>query len=140
MPAPLPPSLVYDPELVRALSRADSALSELSGAGRTEHASAQAKSLLDLREEYRQRFGGKVRLLALVDALFENPYLTALRAAQVLGVTQPTARREIAALEATGDSAERTGRAWGRVWTATRIAALLRGSAGGATDSPTDLP
>lgn len=90
-----------------------------------ERATFQAKALLDLREECRKRFNGKVRLLALIDALFENPYLTTLRAAQVLGVTQPTARREIENLEATGDLAERTGRAWGRIWAANRIAALL---------------
>ncbi len=90
-----------------------------------DRATAQAKSLLDLREGYRKQFVGRVRLLALVDALFENPYLTAQRAAQVLGVTQPTARREIAALESTGDLTERTGKSWGRVWAATRIAALL---------------
>lgn len=34
VPAPLPPKLVYDPELVTTLSQADAALSELSGAGR----------------------------------------------------------------------------------------------------------
>lgn len=34
IPAPLPPKLVYDDKLVVALSRADSALSELSGLGR----------------------------------------------------------------------------------------------------------
>lgn len=34
VPAPLPPKLDYDPELVRMLSRADAALSELSGSGR----------------------------------------------------------------------------------------------------------
>ena len=34
VPAPLPPKLVYDDELVLALSRADAALSELSGLGR----------------------------------------------------------------------------------------------------------
>jgi Fic family protein len=34
LPAPLPPKLVYDDELVMALSRADAALSELSGLGR----------------------------------------------------------------------------------------------------------
>lgn len=34
MPAPLPPKLAYDPELVTLLSQADAALSELSGAGR----------------------------------------------------------------------------------------------------------
>lgn len=34
VPAPLPPDLTYPPELVLALSRADSALSELSGLGR----------------------------------------------------------------------------------------------------------
>src|SRR5437879_13159407 len=34
IPAPLPPKLSYDDELVLALSRADAALSELSGLGR----------------------------------------------------------------------------------------------------------
>jgi Fic family protein len=34
VPAPLPPTLNYDPDLVRLLSRADAALSELSGIGR----------------------------------------------------------------------------------------------------------
>jgi len=34
VPAPLPPDLVYDPDLVLLLSRADAALSELSGVGR----------------------------------------------------------------------------------------------------------
>lgn len=34
VPAPLPPDLVYDADLVLALSRADAALSELSGLGR----------------------------------------------------------------------------------------------------------
>lgn len=34
VPAPLPPKLVYDEDLVLALSRADAALSELSGLGR----------------------------------------------------------------------------------------------------------
>src|SRR5437773_5298668 len=34
VPAPLPPALDYGADLVRALSRADSALSELSGLGR----------------------------------------------------------------------------------------------------------
>jgi Fic family protein len=101
-------------------------------------ATAQAKSLLDLREEYRNRFIGKVRLVALLDVLFENPYITAQRAAQTLGVTQPTARREIAALVATGDLTERTGKAWGRVWLATRISLLL--NAGPASIPSTSLP
>lgn len=34
VPAPLPPKLAYDPELVTLISQADAALSELSGAGR----------------------------------------------------------------------------------------------------------
>jgi Fic family protein len=34
VPAPLPPELVYEPDLVLALSQADAALSELSGLGR----------------------------------------------------------------------------------------------------------
>lgn len=34
VPAPLPPDIIYDPDLVLALSRADATLSELSGVGR----------------------------------------------------------------------------------------------------------
>src|SRR5919199_2280048 len=34
IPAPLPPQIVYDADLVLALSRADTALSELAGIGR----------------------------------------------------------------------------------------------------------
>ena len=34
IPAPLPPEISYNPSLVLALSRADAALSELSGLGR----------------------------------------------------------------------------------------------------------
>ena len=34
VPAPLPPTIQYTPEIVLALSRADAALSELSGLGR----------------------------------------------------------------------------------------------------------
>lgn len=37
MPAPLQPPIDYTPELVLALSRADAALSELSGLGRELH-------------------------------------------------------------------------------------------------------
>ncbi|MCA9880725.1 MAG: hypothetical protein KC442_23170 [Thermomicrobiales bacterium] len=33
VPAPLPPVISYDPQLVMVLSRADAALSELSGVG-----------------------------------------------------------------------------------------------------------
>ena len=81
----------------------------------------QAGQLMDLRETYRRRVSKKPNALRVLDELFVNPYLTAARATQILGVTPPTARQAIALLEAEGVLEEVTGRSWGRIYLARTI-------------------
>lgn len=81
----------------------------------------QASRLMDLREAYRQRLSRRPNALRLVDELFANPYLTAARAARVLGVTDPTARLAISRLQTEGLLEEVTGRSWGRIYLARPI-------------------
>jgi Fic family protein len=94
----------------------------LAGVGETaEQAVNQARLLQNLRERYRQRLARKPRALALLDELFVNPYITVARAAQVLGVSDPTARQAVAVLEKEGLLKEISGRAWGRLYLAQPI-------------------
>jgi Fic family protein len=78
----------------------------------------QAKGLMELREEYRRRLAERPKALALIDPLFANPYLTASRVEELLGVTAPTARQAIGHLVAEGILVETTGRAWGKLYVA----------------------
>ncbi|HET9208961.1 MAG TPA: Fic family protein, partial [Thermoanaerobaculia bacterium] len=45
-----------------------------------------------------------------------NPYLTAARAVQVLGVSDPTARQAIGLLQGEGLLEEVSGRSWRRIY------------------------
>ena len=85
----------------------------------------QAGALFALREELRERLASKPRAVALIDALFDNPYVTALKVQELLGVSDPTARQVISYLEREGVLAETTGRAWGKVYVAAPILAAL---------------
>lgn len=51
--------------------------------------------LIDLREDFRKRVSDKPKVLALVDQLFTNPYVTVARAMEVLNVTYPTALKAV---------------------------------------------
>jgi Fic family protein len=68
--------------------------------------------------------------LALVDYLFENPFVSSARAQQVLGVSAPTARNTIKTLEGHGILREVTGRSWGRIHRADEIYSVIRGRDG----------
>lgn len=81
----------------------------------------QTTNLLELREDYFRRLRGKANAAALIDHLFDNPYLTAARAVKLLGVSDPTARSAIATLVAEHILEETTGRSWGRVYRCTAI-------------------
>lgn len=85
----------------------------------------QANRLVSLREEMRARLRGKPNPLALVDHLFANPYLSVARAAEILKVSNPTARQAVAVLHAEGLLEEITGRAWGRVYLARPVLQAL---------------
>jgi Fic family protein len=86
----------------------------------------QAKGLMELREDYRKRLLSKPRALALIDSLFANPYLTAARAEELLGVSAPTARQVIGQLAAEGLLEETTGRNWGKLYVAQPILQALQ--------------
>ena len=91
----------------------------LDGVGETAgQAVRQARRLEGLREKYRKRFVRKPKALALVDQLFVNPYITVARAAEILEVSNPTARQMVALLQKEGLLREISGRAWGRLYLA----------------------
>lgn len=85
----------------------------------------QARVLMELREEYRRLLAERPKALALIDPLFANPYLTASRVEELLGVTAPTARQAIGHLVAQGILVETTGRAWGKLYVAQPILQAL---------------
>lgn len=86
---------------------------------------AQAGRLMDLREEYRARLKTTPRAVELLDQLFTNPYITVLRAATALGVSNPTARQAVAALEKAGMLEEVSGRAWGKLYLARPVMRVI---------------
>jgi Fic family protein len=85
----------------------------------------QTEQLMDLREEFRYRVRAKAKGLALVDHLFRNPYITAKRAQQFLGVSDPTARAAIAALVDASILDEFTARSWRRLYLSSPILEIL---------------
>lgn len=81
-------------------------------ATQSEDALKRGQSLVSLRETYRQglqRIHATSGTFALLDRLFENPYLTIPRASEVLGVTFPTAQRAVEYLEEAEVVRETTG-------------------------------
>ena len=75
-------------------------------------AQARARALLALRESYRiviLERGLSARHLAVVDALFYNPYVTIRTVEKITGVTYPTARNIVDALVSAGILSECSG-------------------------------
>jgi Fic family protein len=92
----------------------------------------QAQQLIALRDQLRANLRGSPRAIALVDPLFENPFLDASRVKLLLNVSDPTARKILGALESAGIIREVTGRAWGRRYLAHGVLAAI--------DDPGDVP
>jgi Fic family protein len=89
-----------------------------------------AERLLNLQSRYHDLLSAaRARQAAhqLVDRLFINPYVSAPRAAEALGVSAPTARAAIRDLEAQGILRERTGRKWGQLFLAEEVLEAVRG-------------
>ena len=98
----------------------------LTGVAETANdALTRAASLMNLRETYRRRLTEKPNALVLLDALFANPYIAAAGAQKILGVSNPTARQVIAALEKAGMLREITGRKWGQLFVARPILKVI---------------
>ncbi len=89
-----------------------------------------AERLLDLQARYHELLiDAKARQAArdLIDHLFINPYISASRAVELLGVTPPTARAAIADLRSQEILVEITGRKWGQLFLAPEILDAARG-------------
>jgi Fic family protein len=98
--------------------------------GVTETATAavrQAGQLMDLREAFRAHLSQRPKALALVDHLFINPYVTVARAAQLLEVSNETARQAVQVLEESEIVTEVTGRRWGRLYLSAPILNAIEG-------------
>ena len=94
----------------------------LAGVAETsERAARQAATLMDLRERYHELLRRAPRAVALVDELFRNPYVTIAGAAQVLGVSTPTAKRAMDKLLDAAILEDMGERAWRRVFVAPQI-------------------
>lgn len=90
-----------------------------------------ADRLVALHNRYRESLQAKhvtANVLALIDALFENPLMYTSRAEAVLGVSAPTARATIRTLETQGILREITDRRWRKIYQADEIYGLLRGA------------
>jgi Fic family protein len=102
----------------------------LSGvSAQAQEAADLADRLLELHKRYRESLQAKhvtANVLALIDALFENPLMYTSRAEDVLEVSAPTARAAIRTLEAEGILREITDRSWRKIYQADEIYGLLR--------------
>lgn len=88
----------------------------------------RSRRLLDLREQYQTLLSREIKTgqrEKLVDHLFEHLTVDIRGAAQVLGVTYPSAQRLVGKLEEYGILEEATGRRRDRVWRARQIIAVL---------------
>jgi Fic family protein len=98
----------------------------LNGVTETAHQAArQATQITALRERYMKDLREKPKAVALIDPLFNNPYITIARATQLLNITHPTARQAIKVLEDAGVLQEVTGREWGRIYKANEISNVI---------------
>ncbi|MBM3497920.1 MAG: Fic family protein [Armatimonadetes bacterium] len=89
----------------------------------------RAKSLEDLRRRWRELFHGtraSVRLLHLVDSLFENPYLTVRDAAHRTEVTYAAAQQHVRRLAEEGVLEEVSGVLNPRLYVAAEVLSCLR--------------
>jgi Fic family protein len=92
-----------------------------------DEAHERANLLVDLREEYQQRYQNERsgNILELVMQLFEEPYLDVNTAAEWLDVEYSTANRLVSRLEDDGILEELTGRERNRFYRASEIFRLI---------------
>jgi len=86
----------------------------------------QTAKLIDLREGYHHQLREMPKAAGLIDQLFVNPYMTVKRAAKVLDVSNPTARKAVLQLEQDGILREITGRDWGKIYLASAISEAIQ--------------
>jgi Fic family protein len=89
-------------------------------------AADQAREIMRLREDFRQRLRGKPKALALLDELLRTPFITVAEAERRLGVTNPTARAAVQALVSVGLLEEVGQRTWRRLYVARPVLDALK--------------
>ena len=89
------------------------------------HGAKQAREIIRIREEYRQRVQGQVKAVALVDEVLRTPFITVPEAQRALGVSNPTARTAVNALVAAGLLQEVGDRPWRRLYVARPVLDVL---------------
>lgn len=80
---------------------------------------------MELREQFRRRLGERAKALALLDALFINPYITVAKASEILKASNPTARQAVMMLEDTGMLEEVSGRKRGKLYLARPVMKVI---------------
>lgn len=90
---------------------------------------ARANDLMALRDKYRLRLKDKPRAVVLLDELFLNPYITVARAAELLKVSNPTARQAVLHLQKADMLKEVSGRKWGQLYLAAPIMKIIEKAA-----------
>lgn len=104
-----------------------------------DEAFSRAKSLLLLREEYRQRYDDAApSVQALIEALFTEPIFTVSRAAELIDMSYQAANKAVSRLEADGVVEEFTGQERYREFQASEVLTVLNQS-GDEIPSPGEL-
>ena len=88
-------------------------------------AAEQARQIVRLREEYRQKVQGQPKAFALVDHVLAAPFMTVAEAQRLLGVTNPTARAAVQSLVKVGLLEEVGDRKWRRLYAARPVLDVL---------------
>jgi Fic family protein len=89
-------------------------------------AAAQSARLMDLWSRYERELRDHPKAHVLVAPLFANPYMTVARAEQILGVSNPTARKAVTLLADRGLLAQVPESPWGRLYVAQPVLNVLR--------------
>jgi Fic family protein len=89
-------------------------------------AARQARDLVQVREDYRQKVQGQPKAVALVDEIMRAPIMTVAEAQKALGVTNPTARTAIKVLVGAGLLEEAGDRKWRRLYFARPVLDILK--------------
>jgi Fic family protein len=89
-------------------------------------AATQAREIVRIREEYRQKVQEQPKALALVDEVLRTPFVTVAEAERALGVTNPTARAAVKALVGVGLLEEVGDRRWRRLYVAWPVLDVLK--------------
>jgi len=95
----------------------------LKGVSRqAEEAFGRAAELLDIRDEYRDRYQNDANSISQLSLeIFTTPYLTVNEATELLGMTYRTANKAVSRLEADGVLEEITGQSRNRVFRAKEV-------------------